>query len=100
MIHTFSSETRRLIEQGQHGVCHLCLNPIRDFHHKIPNTKTNRKLFPKFIQSIFNAVGLCRGCHVNRIKDPAVRLSLDMARAYEEWLQDGHIFEPKEEFNG
>lgn len=59
----FSKEIRDEIFQAQHGRCLNCGSPIDDFHHRVSNTHTNRQLYPNFIQSVFNCVGLCRSCH-------------------------------------
>ena len=88
MIPTFDLRTRELVFNGQNGFCLMCLDPMTEIHHRMPNTKTNRKLFPKFLQSIFNAAGLCRDCHVEKTHDPVMRLSYDQAKAYEEWLDE------------
>ena len=81
----FSTETRNSIARGQQGYCYLCTNKIDDIHHKVHNTETNRKLFPTFINSIFNGVGLCRQCHQDRFSE--CDITLDMAVEYEQALQ-------------
>ena len=83
---TFPKFIRELVQRGQHGYCALCTNYITDYHHKLFNTESNRKLFPIFINSIFNCAGLCRGCHDNMTWK--FRVSHDMALAYEEWLRE------------
>ncbi len=60
---TFSPDVREAIFIAQNGRCMECAGPIQDFHHKAPNTKLNRKLYPAVINSVFNCVGLCRACH-------------------------------------
>ena len=80
----FEKMTMKLVHQGQHGKCYLCNKAIVDFHHRLHNTKTNRKLFPLFIDSIFNCAGVCRSCHEKRKKE--MDISYDMAKAYEEYL--------------
>ena len=77
----FPKRVRELIKEGQRGYCYLCDRKIVDIHHRVPNTKTNEKVFPLFLQSIFNGVGLCRECHEKRTKD--VRITHDMAKVYE-----------------
>ena len=64
----FSEEVRQDIFNCQNGKCKVlnCYEDIVDFHHKISNTKVNQKLYPNLIQGIYNIVGLCRECHINR----------------------------------
>jgi hypothetical protein len=83
------SETRRLIFDSQHGFCQAlgCLNKATEVHHRIHNTKTNRKLFPNFIDSPFNQVGLCRRCHEDSTKE-CFNISEDQAVLYEAWLKE------------
>ena len=80
----FSMETKRAIARGQHNYCAGCEKKIVDIHHKVHNTATNRKLFPLFIQSVFNGVGLCRRCHQDSAE--VFCISLDMAVEYEQEL--------------
>ena len=61
----FDKTTREQVSVAQGGYCKLCEKAIRDFHHKLHNTTANRKLFPLYIQSVFNCVGLCRQCHTD-----------------------------------
>ena len=63
MKETFTEETRQLIYNAQNGYCKGTVQPIHDFHHKLHNTKPNRKNFPLFVQSPMNCVGLCREEH-------------------------------------
>lgn len=79
------NDVRALVHRAQHGTCFLCLEPIQDYHHRVHNTKTNRMLFPLFIDSVFNIVGLCRCCHVQFTKE--LSMTEDQARANEEYLK-------------
>jgi 5-methylcytosine-specific restriction endonuclease McrA len=82
----FSKEVREAVVRSQHGYCDLCANKERlEVHHRVPNTKTNNKLFPLFLHSIFNAIALCYGCHT--YKKHEYNISLDKAREYEEYLR-------------
>ena len=78
---TFSKEVREAVARGQRGYCYLCTNKIDDFHHKLSNTKTYNKMFPKFIHSIWNCVGICRRCHEQ--EKHVFNLPLDLVREYE-----------------
>lgn len=61
----FPDQVKRDIFECQHGICKVlnCYDPIVDFHHCLPNTKVNRKLFPLFLNSPMNGKGLCRRDH-------------------------------------
>ena len=82
---SFSMETKDSISRGQRGYCALCEKKIDDIHHRLHNTETNRQLFPAFISSIFNGVGLCRKCHQDRSHECEITLS--MAVEYEQDLR-------------
>jgi len=46
--------------------CEKCLgNQALSIHHRVPNTKANRKKYGKWLQSEENAVVLCQYCHTN-----------------------------------
>ena len=82
---SFSMETKEAIKRGQRGYCQLCEKKIDDIHHRVHNTETNRQLFPAFISSVFNGVGLCRKCHQDRSHECEITLS--MAVEYEQELR-------------
>lgn len=81
---SFSPTVRELVYRAQHGICKNCLQPMTDYHHRLPNTKTNNRLYPKFLHSIFNCVGLCRRDH-EQMKHLFIVMP-DEAMAYEAWL--------------
>ena len=83
---SFSIEVQRNIFECQNGVCKVanCYEPIVDFHHKISNTKANKKLYPLFINSPMNCKGLCRECHTER--SHLFRITDNEAKVYESWL--------------
>lgn len=83
---TFSWKVKEAIFYAQHGRCKICTEPIHSLHHRLPNTKHNRKNFPLFIQSIFNAAGLCFDCHTNRSHE--LKITPGEATAYEQWLRE------------
>lgn len=85
-MYTFTKDVRELVERGQKGYCAKCTMEINDFHHRVPNTKSNRKLLPHFLQSPFNCVGLCRDCHTNFVHE--FYLDLELAMAYEQYLKE------------
>ncbi len=85
---TFPTEIQRSISEAQHGYCKVlnCYDPLVDFHHRVRNTKVNRKLYPNFIDSVYNAVGLCRGCHISR--SHLFNITDYEAQLYENWLNE------------
>ena len=85
---TFSEETREAIKYAQNEVCKVpgCYEKIDDYHHCLENTKPNRKLFPLFIHSIFNCVGIHRGHHDGPEKEQ-FKISVKLAEVYERWLE-------------
>lgn len=40
-----------------------------DLHHKMPNTKGNRKRYPRMIDSVENLVACHHACHMNHPAD-------------------------------
>ncbi len=88
MIPTFSDKVKEDVCYAQHGMCLKvdCLNSIHSIHHKLPNTKHNRKKFPLFIQSPFNAAGLCGQDHD---QNPHLfKITEKEAEVYEQWLKE------------
>lgn len=85
MTDTFSGWVRSYVYDAQNGFCKLCYARIEDFHHRLPNTVTNRSKYPLFLQSPFNCVGLCRDCHSGPKKN-RFKVSDAEAEVYESWL--------------
>ena len=83
---TFSQEVREAVKSAQHEYCKHCIKPIEDYHHRCENSKPNRKLFPLFIQSPFNCVGICRTAHETGIKE-RYKITTYEAQIYEDWLR-------------
>ena len=84
---TFSPKTRELALRMANGYCQcekICTEKAEEFHHKLPNTKTNQKLYPLFLHSIFNCCAINHGCHMNK---PKPKVTIQEAAAYEEFLQ-------------
>lgn len=84
----FPVNIQRQVFEAQNGMCAVlnCYNTIQDFHHRLPQNKTNRKLYPLFIDSPFNCVGLCRDCHTNR--SHLFRINDKLAQVYEDYLRN------------
>ncbi len=83
---TFSIEVREAIVNAQAGICDLCAERIHSIHHKLSNTKVNQKRYPLFVQSIFNGVGLCGGCHTNH--HARYNIPYPMVDAFERYLEN------------
>ena len=82
----FPEHVIRAVYNAQGGLCAVegCRNKIVDYHHRKHNTKTNNKLYPLFIPSIFNCKGLCTKHHTNYAQ---WNITDALCRAYEEWLE-------------
>ncbi len=88
MFKGFSEELKQEVSTAQNGKCYLCTKPIVDYHHCLPNTEVNRKLFPAFLNSPFNCRGLCRHCHEQRKAE--LKISENEAAMYELYLTGKH----------
>jgi len=51
------------------------------------NTEVARHMCPLFLNSIFNAVGLCHKCHDSSVISE-YRISVYQAEVYEQWLME------------
>lgn len=94
---TFPLEVRELALKAAFGFCQCsegCVEKATEFHHKLSNTKVNQRLYPLFLQSIFNCCPIAHGCHMTK---PLPRISDAFAYVYEEYLKK--FFTPKVEFN-
>ena len=81
------NRTRELVFQLSNGFCTCsdgCRKEPTDVHHKLANTKVNRRRFPLFIDSIFNLVPINNGCHLTK---PVPRIKEHEAMVYEKWLE-------------
>ena len=81
----FPDEVKRAIAEAQNYRCKKCLNQIHSIHHKLHDMEGNRRRFPLFLPSPFNAVGLCYKCHTNFSHE--FRITNREAEVYEEWLR-------------
>ena len=54
----------------QGGQCAIsgkgCTRAITELHHRCHKTKWRAKLYPHFIDSLLNLVGVCHACHMNQ----------------------------------
>lgn len=84
---TFSDKTRVMMLVSANGYCQYqgCYNRATEFHHKMPNTLVNQKLYPLFLQSPFNCLPICSDCHMTK---PKIKINESLAAAYEEFLND------------
>ena len=81
-------ETRELAFSLSYGYCMCskdCMEKATDIHHKLPNTKVNKKLYPLFINSIFNLLPVYNGCHLTK---PMPKIKEHEAEIYEKWLRE------------
>jgi len=83
------SEHRDAIFKAQHGYCgeEDCLGNATELHHRISNTVTNRKLFPLFIDSPMNLIGLCE-YHHKLTGRTGYGIQEDVAMVYESFLKE------------
>lgn len=83
---TFLPEVRKLASMGSYGYCQCsqgCTEIATEFHHMMPNTKTNNILYPLFLHSLFNCCHIAHGCHMNK---PKRKIREADAAAYEIYL--------------
>jgi hypothetical protein len=84
----FSDQTKRDESEAHNGYCRVkgCLERIHSFHHRVPNTITNRRLYPLFTQSPLNCAGLCFEHHEGHAT-AGVDITEKEAAVYENFLQ-------------
>jgi len=82
---TFSQKTRIKMYHAYNRFCSIegCTERPDDFHHIMPNTETNQKKYPNYIQSVFNCVPICREHHVNN----KPKISEKVVEVYESELE-------------
>jgi len=79
-------KTRELAFQLASGYCMCskkCTQLATEIHHKLPNTKVNKKKYPLFVKSIFNLCPINHDCHMTK---PLPTISDWQAQIYENWL--------------
>ena len=86
---TFSEKVKQAIKSAQNEFCKVpkCHESIDDYHHCLENNKPNNKLFPLFLHSIFNCVGICRGHHQGPEKEQ-FKISVKFGYIYEKYLRE------------
>ena len=80
-------KTRELAFRQNGGYCMCskeCLEMSNEIHHKLPNTKVNKKKYPLFLESIFNLCPINHDCHMSK---PLPTISDWQAQIYEQWLE-------------
>lgn len=84
----FPKELKLSLHDASGGYCQCtpeCLEKADQGHHIVPNTKTNQKLYPLYLQSPFNYCSINHGCHLNK---PLPRQPNEAhLRVYESYLQ-------------
>ena len=85
---TFSEQVRYDENVAHNGYCRVrgCVKKIHSYHHRLPNTKSNRAKYPLFIQSCFNIAGLCFDDHEGHATS-GVDITDREAQMYENFLQ-------------
>lgn len=75
---------------AHNGYCRVkgCVRKIHSFHHRLPNTKHNRKLYPHLIDSQFNCAGLCLEHHEHHATVEGLDITIKEAVIYEQDLED------------
>ncbi len=83
----FDKETQIQVAEAQNFYCanEGCYEKIHSTHHKLHDNVTNQFKFPLFIDSIFNAIGLCMKCH--RDFSHKFRITIAMAELFENYLR-------------
>jgi creatinine amidohydrolase/Fe(II)-dependent formamide hydrolase-like protein len=81
----FSKYVRDMAFAVHGGQCANCEKPAKELHHRLPNTKTNQRLYPHLLNSIFNAVPMCHECHEQ--KSHLYHMTQALAIAYEQYLK-------------
>ena len=86
---SFDLKTRESEYDAHNGFCRVkgCVKKIHSFHHRLKNTKVNRRDFSTFISSPFNCAGLCDLHHVNHSSVSGLDINSKEAMIYEEYLQ-------------
>jgi hypothetical protein len=69
---------------GYCGCSKECGEKATQLHHKLSDTIINRKRFPLFIDSVFNACPINHNCHLTK---PLPKISEHEAEVYEEYLE-------------
>ncbi len=64
----FSEDLKNKVLDIYGGFCanFNCTNMATEFHHIVPNTEVNQKLYPLFLQSPFNCYPICHDCHMTK----------------------------------
>jgi len=78
MIGKRSREIKERLFEACEYLCFMpdCYEAADDLHHILPQTEVNRAKFPLYIDSPFNLMPICNGCHMNKPlpKKPSLRL--------------------------
>ena len=82
----FSIEVKEVALRLSNNKCQCttdCIEEATEFHHMLSNTKTNRKLYPLFVKSLFNCTPIAHGCHMTKTLP---RIDERYAEAFEWYL--------------
>jgi len=84
-----NKDMKFLLIMGNGGYCKCsndCNKIATDIHHILPNTKTNKKMFPLFLESPFNKLPINNGCHLT--KPLPKKPSYLLCNIYEKYLTE------------
>jgi len=87
----FPPSVRKLAYRLGFGYCMCspdCQKKATQIHHKLPDTKPNRRCFPLFINSIFNACPINHDCHLTK---PLPKISSQEAEVYEGYMKGAKL---------
>lgn len=79
-----NQELREMVFALTNGFCEKCTESGTEVHHKLSRSKLNLRLYPLFIDSIFNLQILCYQHHHN---EPLDKIRPEQAVVYENWLK-------------
>lgn len=82
----FNNEIKEQLLNCYNGYCSIqgCLNKANSVHHMLKNSAYNRKKYPLFVHSIFNAKLLCEYHHTQ--KQFLFKINDREAQMYEDYL--------------
>ena len=85
----FPEQVKQDVFEMQNGFCRIpnCCEPMTDCHHRISNSKVNNWLYPIFVPSVLNAVGICRNHHSGPEKEQ-FKITEKEAEVYESFLAE------------
>lgn len=89
-MNTFNNIVRESVLEAYNGYCCVdgCYEKAIECHHALHNTEINQKLYPLFIQSVWNCKPVCRKHHDSYRQFSELNITTKLARVYEQYLKD------------